>query len=358
MGNLQNLRAKALSLRGALALGGAVVVVASMTQVAGTLAVPEAVRTASVSVSTANYFPTPLAASISCETIGLSGSHHAKVNWNPPPTVPGDPPINYRYKVVWSLDATSAKYSFETSNTTTGEFRIYDQLGIGASTAKAYRIFVHTINPVDRGVVSSGAVSVSVYTASTVETRCSPGVYRDGNQDWENGYASGVGRFQPSQELDTLDLDGADIQPEAETTAVSTSRKPLGPDSSPIVGSDSLATGTSAIKSGFPISTHAPDTTAPTSPTTVGGTMPSSATESPTPTSVAAVRSPAQPLALPSGRSAKIVGDTMLVVSDDSGLVCRANVQENSVLRVSDGVLEVADSVRTRVVNQATCAFG
>src|SRR5690606_25843149 len=121
-------------------------------------------------ISTANYFPTPLATNISCTTTGSPGFRYSTVSWTAPPVPAGRSP--YRYRVVWLLDGTTEKYRFETSSTTTGEFRIRDHAGIGDSTAESYRIMVHTINPENANAVSSGSVSWTVYSATTSTTRC------------------------------------------------------------------------------------------------------------------------------------------------------------------------------------------
>ena len=74
MGRFQQLRAKAISLRGAIAIGGALVIAASMAQASGTLAQSTELREAKAGIATQNYFPTPLpAANMYCGNSGFLG---------------------------------------------------------------------------------------------------------------------------------------------------------------------------------------------------------------------------------------------------------------------------------------------
>src|SRR5690625_1688320 len=94
MSRLQRIRKQAMSLRGGIAVVGALAVAAGLTQTTGTIAAPDLERTAKVPIATANYYPTPLPdAEMTCGNSGLK----AEFSWDAP-SLPGD----YRYRVtVW-----------------------------------------------------------------------------------------------------------------------------------------------------------------------------------------------------------------------------------------------------------------
>ena len=82
MGKFERLRSKAFSLRGAIALAGAAVVAASMSQSVDTLAASPEVRTAKVDVVSQNYFPTPLPSSISCSEKAWFPGRDVVISWS------------------------------------------------------------------------------------------------------------------------------------------------------------------------------------------------------------------------------------------------------------------------------------
>ena len=99
MSRLQRIRKQAMSLRGGIAVAGALAAAVSLTQVAGTMAAPDLEWTAKVPIATANYYPTPLTASVTCETTytGLLPGRRAKVSWEAVPGATG-----YRVDLVHS----------------------------------------------------------------------------------------------------------------------------------------------------------------------------------------------------------------------------------------------------------------
>ena len=402
MSRLQRIRKQAMSLRGGIAVAGALAVAAGLMQTAGTLAAPELERTAKVPIASANYYPTPLPESIDCVSHGTGGSRRAEVRWTAPVSAPGEP-TNYQYRVTWSLDAESPKHSFITSDTTTGRFRISDELGgffdWGPFTAKSYRIYVQTINPDNTNVMSSGSVSSTVYTATSADTYCTTAAwYDDPNQPWENSqnWSPGVESFGIGQPLvsalNELDLgaDGIDDElavvatlddaaagpskaeapaaksAEATTAVTSTSIQALptssstAPTTAPAERSTTSSSSTSAPPSSKATS-PSPSTTRASSSAAATSTAPSTARATATSTTVRATSTSTTeattvtPVALPGGGEAKLVGGTTLVVSDDDGPVCSATVREGSTLKVRSGVLEVTDARETREVDPQTC---
>lgn len=417
MGKLQQLRAKALSLRGALALGGAVVVAASMTQVVGTLAAPDEVRTAKLGTSSENYFPTPLATNISCVTTGSPGLRYANVSWNAPVTPPGETPIAYKYRVTWSLDANSPKYTFDTSNTSTGKFRVYDKLGPG-SIAKSYRIFIQTINPDNSAVLSSGSVSWTVYSYSTESTYCTGDAgFQDNNEPWENqrawgptmeSFAGGPGSPMFTTLMDTLNseemleplpedaelanLDAAAAKPAPTSEAKPTESETGTTGPSPTSPSAEAAPSTEAEDGSTENSTSSSTRTAPSTPrtSTSGTTKPavtatsSRAVPAATKVTVSATRTttadPQPTTAPPATTTAPTVragvgddpiavganfarldeadGQPHLVITTAGGAqVCTANLPGATRITSAAGELTITVDGRTHTVDTGTCAI-
>lgn len=417
MGKLQQLRAKALSLRGALAIGGAVVMAASMTQVAGTLAEPDAQRTATLSTSSENYFPTPLATNISCVTTGLAGFRYANVSWNAPVTPQGETPIAYKYRVTWSLDANSPKHTFDTSNTSTGEFRISDKLSSGR-TDKSYRIFIQTINPDNSAVLSSGSVSWTVHSATIWDTYCTGDVgFQDNNEPWENQRAwdpsmgSFAGRpglpmfttlmdtlnseevLQPLPEgTELADLDAAAAKPTPTSEAKPTESETGTIEPSPTSPSAEAAPSTETEDGSTENSTSSSTSTAPSTPktSTRGTTKPavtatsSRAVPAATKATVSATRTttadPQPTTAPPATTTAPTVragvgddpiavgtnfarldeadGQPQLVITTAGGAqVCTADLPGATRITSAAGKLTITVDGRTHTVDTGTCAI-
>ena len=405
MGKFQQLRAKAISLRGAIAVGSAVVVAASMFQAADTLAAPDEVRQAKAGIATQNYFPTPLPSDISCSTSGLGGSRRANVSWTAPVVPVGEQPIEFKYRVTWSLDANSPKYSFETGATSTGQFRISDKLGgafdWGPFTNKSYRIFVQTINPHDTGVVSTGSVSWTVHSATSADTYCtgSSGYHVD-NQPWENQYdwdpdvipfsvpspsffgglfdedasADLLGDLPEGNELTSLDDAAFDASPDGlEQATSSPSSTPIKTTSSSPTSSKLATTPTSPAATSAGEEVPAPTTserstssspTVPTSsadasPTSVKSTPSSSAPAAPSTTAQQSVRAGVGdgPVAVGASKARldEVDGRTRLSVTRGGSEVCTAEVDGASRLESSGGVLTVTVSGRSSPVDLETC---
>lgn len=166
--------------RGVAALAGAVAVAASLTQVVGTMAAPVAVRTATLPISTANYFPTPLPAWISCfHDTSPFGYSLVEISWGS-----AGPGMKYHVR-VWRGDNSSNIVHSSFTTGTTFRYR-------GESTAVSDRVAISTVNIASGGtdetrVRSSGAVSHTVYVVSRLTTRCSGEPRYDmPNQPWEN----------------------------------------------------------------------------------------------------------------------------------------------------------------------------
>lgn len=405
MGRFQQLRAKAISLRGAIAIGGALVIAASMAQASGTLAQSTELREAKAGIATQNYFPTPLPSDISCSTSGLGGSRRANVSWTAPVVPVGEQPIEFKYRVTWSLDANSPKYSFETGETSTGQFRISDKLGgafdWGPFTNKSYRIFVQTINPHDTGVVSTGSVSWTVHSATSADTYCTGSSrYHVDNQPWENQYdwdpdvipfsvpspsffgglfdedasADLLGDLPEGNELTSLDDAALDASPDGlEQATSSPSSTPIKTTSSSPTSSKRATTPTSPATTSAGEEVPAPTTserstssspTVPTSsadasPTSVKSTPSSSAPAAPSTTAQQSVRAGVGdgPVAVGASKARldEVDGRTRLSVTRGGSEVCTAEVDGASRLESSGGVLTVTVSGRSSPVDLETC---
>lgn len=392
MGRLQQLRAKALSLRGALAMGGVVVIAASMTQVAGTLAAPDELRTAKLGTSTQNYFPTPLVGSISCSTSGAVGFREANVSWTAPPA--GDSPTGYRYRVSRYRSNGDFVTSSETSSLSTGKFRI-------GGTIRTEYLYVQTINPVDGSIVSSGSRSFEIYSGGALDTYCRGSARVAPNQDWENTYSfsQSMAPFAvgPTAQLfttfmDTLNSEEA-LEPLPEETELADLETAARPEPSPTDDAKptELESSTTA-----PSDEAVPDTetsSTASASSTSSSSSPSSAVRSTPATSTAGTIKPSTtattPRALPTtpttmvsatgtttattvwagvgdspirvgevfARLDEVDGQPRLVVTNNAsgGEVCTVQVPGATRIQSSDGELTVTIEGRTRAVDPANC---
>lgn len=396
MSRLQRIRKQAMSLRGGIAVAGALAAAVSLTQVAGTMAAPDLEWTAKVPIATANYYPTPLTASVTCETTytGLLPGRRAKVSWEAVPGATG-----YRVDLVHS-NTGEVKSEFVPAPTTQLPDVVAPYSTAFPVANWAYSIRVRTING---PAMSSGYTTAPERAESkstiTDRTECDgssgPSVENMGwedNQSWSPEVESfGIG--QPlvnalrgvSAEADGIEdelaaaatLDDAAAEPStaeapeaksAETTTAATgtstsvprTSSSTAPTTAPAERSTSSSSSTSAPPSSKATS-PSPSTTRASSSAAATPTAPSTTRAAATSTTVPVTSTSTTeamtvtPVALPGGGEAKLVGGTTLVVSDDDGPVCSATVREGSTLKVRSGVLEVTDTRETREVDPQTC---
>lgn len=404
MGKLRQLRAKALSLRGALAIGGSIVVAASMTQVAGTLAAPDAVRTASWATSSQNYFPTPLPdkaapgfnnVGINCESTYVFPANVAQISW---PSVG----TGYRYKIVQQRVNSNGAVTWSEvrwTNKTTENFNY----SVTATTTQI-RVYVVNAESGDNDssrVVSSGFVGVNIYTPTASNTRCTNPVdyYRTDNAAWENqrawmpgsaSFAAGPGVSMFTTLIDTLNSDEV-LEPLPEDTvladldavarpepAPTTEPKPTEPEAStpvsaptspsaeagPETEGESTETSASSSTSTAPSTRVTPTsgTTKPAPTSTTPQTVPTPTsttvrTTTPTATTVRAGVGD-DPIAVGTAfaRLEDADGQAQLVVTNASGgQVCTADVPGATQISSAGGKLTVTVDGRTRGVDPATC---
>lgn len=380
MGKFQQLRAKALSIRGALAIGGAVVVAASMTQVAGTLAAPVAVRTAKLGVATANYFPTPLPTSISCRT-NTSGDTGAIISW-----ASAGVGMRYRVLVLRGNSSNDVQRDFYTSALS---YR-YTADGIASDRVRVYTVNTSSGNTSAEWVTSSGFVSHTTYSTSSAVTRCSGDPrYDSPNQTWENQRdwtpEASTFAFQPEASMSTTLMDTLNSDevleplPEAvelpavpsapasdsetsiqtgTTSSPTTSAAPSAPKSTPPATSATTSKPTSATRS------TTPDLTS----TTAATTRTSSPSASAPPSSTTATTAPPRRAGVGDGpiavgtqyaRLDEVDGQPLLVITTGGGgKVCTVEVPGATRIDSAAGELTVTVAGRTRSVDTATCAIG
>lgn len=400
MSRLQRLRDRALTLRGALSLGGAVVVTASMSQVAGTLAAPAVVRTAKMPVASGNYYPTPLTTSVTCTTTytGWITGRRAEISWAAVPGATG-----YRMELirkdngsVWSTKDVDAP------STSVGDISDSDRHGLYA------RVRTKNGSVVSSGfTVSNTGMSFKDWVSGRTECEGGSGTSLP-NQPWENSstWTPGTTTFarQPmalggmlnevplEESAETLPPEGTltaleeELATAQETSAQSTTATSQFTEPSSSTPSDTTPATTAAgddptasttVPTEVPAGTTESSTagSSTTAPTTVVSTRTTAASTTPrstttvsanaatstatttqaAPTTSSTVPVAAGPVALPGGGEAEIVGGTRLVVSDGSAPVCTATVREGSTLKMRGGVLELTDAGGTHTVNQETC---
>lgn len=180
MGKWQQCRARALSVRGALALGGVVVVAASMTQVAGTMAAPDAVRTAKLGTATENYFPTPLTSSVTCTTDpdgATLTARRARIDWAPVSEATG-------YLVVFINRDNGSVY--RTDDVPAGQTRISGVSATSPRTGLYVRVYTKNGPATSSGYsVASRGMSFKDWVSNRTECE-GPGGTAQANQPWEN----------------------------------------------------------------------------------------------------------------------------------------------------------------------------
>lgn len=395
MSRLQRIRKQAMSLRGGIAVVGALAAAVGITQAAGTLAAPGLERTAKVPIASANYYPTPLPKNVRCETTttGIIWERRAKVSWDAVPDATG-----YRLEVLTynsSNPETTIKQSYTVGAGTTSVADISD------SDRDVLYARVRTINgPAVSSGYATPAQRISFKDHISGRTECEntghPTLPNDARWENDQSWSPEVESFGIGQPLvsalneldlgaDGIDdelavvatLDDAAAEPskaeapdaksaEATTAATGTSietprtSSSTAPTTAPAERSTSSSSSTSAPPSSkatspSPSTTRASSSAAatPTAPTTTRAaatstTVPVTSTSTTEATTVT-------PVALPGGGEAKLVGETTLVISDDEGQVCSATVREGSTLKVRSGVLEVTDARETREVDPQTC---
>ena len=367
MSRLQRIRKQAMSLRGGIAVAGALAVAVGLTQVAGTMAAPDLEpRTAKVPIATANYYPTPLATNVRCDNSGTPGFRYATVSWDPPAPVAGEPSVAYRYRVDRVDNNGNLRSTEETSGTSTGRFRT-------GATNRSERVRIYTIHPDNRTIVSSGYISHTIHSATVWDTYCSGDPRYDAlNEPWENyqNWSPEAQSFRVGQPLISalqgraVDADGIDDEMAAGATLDDAAAEPsqAGAPNTRSGEARTAATSTSSQLSGTSSSTAPTTALAERSTTSSSSTsVPTTArttttsTTAPAATNSTTVAVVATPVRLPGGGEAEIVGGTKLIVTETGAPECTARVREGSTLQVRDGALEVTDALGTRVVDPESC---
>lgn len=390
MGRFQQLRAKAISLRGAIAIGGALVIAASMAQASGTLAQSTELREAKAGIATQNYFPTPLpAANMNCGNSGAFGVK-ATFTWDAP-SLPG----NYRYRVtVW--DGVNVKDGPWVQE---GRSRAINWNYEGSGT---YQISVQVINWADgvESATSSGELRRALWHDGLNTVNCSGDPWRVGNQPWENQYnwdpdvipfamgptpsifgalfdedADLLGDLPEGGELTSLDDVAIDVAPATSEKATSAPRStPTSSTRSSSTSSKSTSTATSpgATSAGEdaaePTSSVSATSSSSPVPTTSAAATPSSVKSPPSSSPAPAVSSTTaqqpvrarvgdDPIAVGASqaRLERIDGQTQLIVTRNGAQVCTVEVDGASQIESSDDELTITVSGRTKPVDLETC---
>lgn len=397
MGKFQQLRAKALSLRGGIAVGGALVMAVGMAQATGTLAQDVEVREAKAGLATENFFPTPLVTNVSCNTHGSPiGSRRARVSWDPV-----DEATGYRLEIlVWNANDpnTTIRQEYEVGSATTSVSNIRD------SNREVLYARVRTLNG---PAVSSGYATpperISFKDYLTGRTECeNTGHPTLLNQPWENqhdwdpdvipfaagpspsifgalfdGGADLLGELPEGDELTSLDEATVDVAPTtSEKTAASPSSTrsseetaPSPSQSSPFTTAATSSGTTSARETVAESSTSVPATTSSPPQATSSATVPPSSVQStpsssPTPTATSTTAQvPVRagvgdgPIAVGASqaRLEEVDDQARLIVTRGGSDVCAAEVGGASRIESSDGLLTVTVSGRTKSVDLETC---
>lgn len=397
MGRFQQLRAKALSLRGAIAIGGALVIAASMAQASGTLAQSTELREAKAGIATQNYYPTPLVSNIWCTHSGVWGSRRdATVHWDPPAL---GSPNDYEYRVLVLKDnEVDQVHTDRVTTDTSWRFS-------GGSNGSSYRIRVYTINtasgaPDTDRAQSTGYESSTIHRSLGTDIYCTDQSWGDApNQPWENQhdwdpdvipFATGpspsifgalfdedadlLGNLPEGGELTSLDDAALDASPESAEQATAPPRStPTSPTPSNPASSRSTSAPTSpgATSVGEGATESAPSmpatTSSPTVPATSAAATSSSEKSTPSSSTPAAPSTTAQqsvragvgdgPVAVGSSQARldEVDGRTRLTVTRGGSEVCTAEVDGASRIESSGGVLAVNVSGRTSQVDLETC---
>ncbi|OYD66698.1 hypothetical protein [Rhodococcus sp. OK302] len=314
MVEMRRARTRMKSLRSLIAIGGAAAIALGVAQATGTLAVStDAVNSTGAQVATGNFFPTPLPASIDCDTSGTANwDAKAKVTW--PSAGAG-----YGYKITLSLNATGTDEVIYQTGTSLGPFRMYDYVGAwnntGPVNSKSYRVFVQTVHIASGSTwetrqVSSGSVSWTVFSFSTNSTHCTGSGFRVDNQGWENNTTwdpttpdpNGSAARGMAPEAFEMDVEqGLTADPEVKGTTTQV------PTTTPAAPTTSTQTPTTTPTTEVPTTT----TTESATPTTTTTVAPATTTTTTTP--------PKPPVVALSAPEVSTSGATATLVQTDAG---------------------------------------
>ncbi|CAM2931681.1 hypothetical protein RHDE110596_07660 [Prescottella defluvii] len=338
MANTRNFRARMLSLRSALAIGGVVVVALGLAQSAGTQASLTDTGTANVSMlATGNYFPTPLTAQVNCSTSGglnLLG-RRANLSW---PAVPGA--TGYVVRLVHGDGSLYWEYPAQTTTSLNG-------ISTTSPRASVYAR-VHTLNGPARSSGWRGAnTAISYKDLTSSRTECENGPSpSQANNAWENQTTwdpFGVSARVAIQQEGGGPLGGPDpvdvtSTPSATTT---TTEAPTSTTETPSTSTPSTTT-------------EAPTSTTETPSVTTTTTQPTTTTTTTTRPSGAADRE----VDLGEGLTAELADDNVAVLSDGVEQ-CSATVDgAEKITDNGDGTLAVTDGDgAVHYVDTATCAI-
>lgn len=397
MGKFERLRSKAFSLRGAIALAGAAVVAASMSQSVDTLAASPEVRTAKVDVVSQNYFPTPLPSSISCSEKAWFPGRDVVISWSS-----AGQGMKYLVRIIRDNDDSKPGNIINEFFTDSTSHQFHTN-----ATNKSDRVRIHTVNVASGNtdatrVVSTGYVSHTVHVSTVTITYCSGSPRYDApNQDWENQYAWDVtnnstastlgasifaalfdeeasreilGELPEGDELTALDdvaLDSAPTPSMVESTVPSSPRP--GPSTSARESAPSATPQSSSAQATSDVATSESSTSRTTrssSPTvtsllpepslTQAETSPSSSVPTPastttTPSVKAGVGDSPIPVGEAFARLEDVDGRTHLILSRGGAEVCSADVDGASRIEETNGELTVIVAGRTSTVDIGTC---
>lgn len=394
MGRFQQLRAKAISLRGAIAVGGALVMAASMAQASGTLAESAELREAKAGIATQNYFPTPLTTSVTCTTDpdrwwDLT-ANRARIDWAPVPGATG-------YLVVFINKSNGSVY--RTEDVEASVTRISGVTATNPRTSLYVRVHTKNGPAISSGfAVANSGMSFKDWVSDRTECEGSGGSAQ-ANAPWENQYdwdpgvipfATGpspsifgalfdegadlLGDLPEGNELTSLDDAALDTSPDRSEQATAppnstpTSPTPSNPASSRSTsaptspGATSVGKGTTESAPSMPATTSSPTvptSSADASPTSVKSTPSSSTPAAPSTTAQQSVRAGVGdgPIAVGSSQARldEVDGRTRLSVTRGGSEVCTAEVDGASRIESSGGVLAVTVSGRTSPVDLETC---
>lgn len=395
MGRFQQLRAKAISLRGAIAIGGALVIAASMAQASGTLAQSTELREAKVGIATQNYFPTPLTTSVTCTTDPDRWwdvtANRARIDWAPVPGATG-------YLVVFINKSNGSVY--RTENVEASLTRISGVTATNPRTSLYVRVHTKNGPAISSGfAVANSGMSFKDWVSGRTECEGSGGSAQ-ANAPWENQYdwdpgvipfATGpspsvfgalfdedadiLGDLPEANDLTSLHDATIDAPPATSaeaTSAPSSTPASVAPSSPTSNESTTTSTSSGAVSSGERTtvpsasapagSSSLPPSTAAAAVTPVSTQSTPSSSPTPTVTSTRAWESiRAQvgdaPIAVGAAqtRLEEVDGQTQLIITRNGSQVCVALVDGASRIESSDGELTVTVSGRTKSVDPETC---
>ncbi|MGX1858003.1 hypothetical protein ACWIFB_11355 [Dietzia sp. NPDC055340] len=362
------IRTRMKSWRTAVAVAGVAAMAVTLGQSVSTLANPnEVVSTDGSQIATGNFFPTPLPATINCERdYDWSGNTGAMITWST-----AGPGMKYRVLILRDNDESKVREDFYTTETS---YRYRSSGGTASDRVRIYTVNITSGSDDPLRVRSSGYVSHTTYTSSSVLTRCSGDPRYDApNSDWEDTTVwdpstdapasagrqtvMAAPRSAPAAELDRVEEDPAEVNAEAGEREVGETRtsadeatEAASPSSTPATARPAVAPRSSVTAAPSPLASTRSSTTAKSTPAPTSSRPPSS--DSPATTTT---QSPNKSVRLPGGGQAEIVDGAKLVVSGTGAPQCSVTVRRGSTLELRDGVLEVADSVEARAVDLESC---